>query len=308
MLPRTIYISGGTGFVGRALCAHILKSAPHISGSESAGVTLYVQTRRPEHHRHRVIKFVKNYQQLPEAVAPDAIINLAGAPIADERWSDKRKQMLLDSRVAATESLLASVETAGHTPDTLLNASAVGFYGPNTTGEIDENAGRGEGFAAGLCASWETAAMGFSRLGTRVCLMRIGVVLGDGGVLAKLLPLFKMGLGGPIGHGKQGMSWIHIDDLCRLFMTALFNPEYTGALNCTAPHPVSQRVFARELGRQLGRPACLPTPASVLRLVYGQMAEELLIGGQFVLPGCVSAAGFKFEYDRLETALKSVLN
>ncbi|WP_019604909.1 TIGR01777 family oxidoreductase [Teredinibacter turnerae] len=308
MLPQTIYITGGTGFVGRALCAYLLKNAPEIAGSESSGLTLYVQTRQPEHHRHRTIKFVKNYQQLPEGVAPDAIINLAGAPIADERWSEKRKQILLDSRVAATETLLASVEKAGHTPNTLLNASAIGFYGPDAIGEIDENAGRGEGFAADLCASWETAAMGFSRLGTRVCLMRIGVVLGDGGVLAKLLPLFKMGLGGPIGHGKQGMSWVHIDDLCRLFMTALVNPEFAGAVNCTTPYPVSQRVFARELGRQLGRPACLPTPATVLRLVYGQMAEELLIGGQYVTPGRVLAAGFEFKYARLETALKSVLN
>ncbi|WP_018277180.1 TIGR01777 family oxidoreductase [Teredinibacter turnerae] len=308
MLPQTIYITGGTGFVGRALCAYLLKNATEIAGSEASGLTLYVQTRQPEHHRHRTIKFVKNYQQLPEGIAPDAIINLAGAPIADERWSEKRKQILLDSRVAATETLLASVEKAGHTPNTLLNASAIGFYGPDTIGEIDENAGRGEGFAADLCASWETAAMGFSRLGTRVCLMRIGVVLGDGGVLAKLLPLFKLGLGGPIGHGKQGMSWVHIDDLCRLFMTALVNPEYAGAVNCTTPYPVSQRVFARELGRQLGRPACLPTPATVLRLVYGQMAEELLIGGQYVTPGRVLAAGFEFEYARLETALKSVLN
>jgi len=317
MNRKVIYINGGTGFIGRALCSALLKEktsknrgekdcdgAPVLS--DEFQYQIYVQTRRPSHHRHRAITFVSSYLDLPENIAPDVIINLAGAPIADGRWTKARKKLMRESRIRITENLFNAVKSRGHSPS-LLNASAIGYYGDRGDEEIVESADKGEGFAADLCDDWEKSARLFEQLGSRICIFRIGVVLGSGGgVLEKLVPIFRLGMGGPIGSGKQWMSWVHIDDLVNMFTNAITDDRYQGVVNGTAPGVVRQAEFAKALGAVLGRPAFMPTPALVMKLVYGQMAEELLLGGQRVLPRRASDMGYTFEYPNLEQALKAV--
>ncbi|WP_045860213.1 TIGR01777 family oxidoreductase [Teredinibacter purpureus] len=319
MASIVVFINGGTGFIGRALCSALLKlSCQQLpSGLESKNTSLvdddahdyqlFVQTRMPSHHRHRSITFVSSYLELPEGVVPDVIVNLAGAPIAEKRWNTAQKKILMDSRVRLTESLLRSVKARGHVPKVLINASAVGYYGVRDNEILCENSAKGEGFAADLCGEWETAAQKFIALGSRVCIFRIGVVLGPGGgALSKLLPIFRLALGGPIAGGQQWLSWIHICDLVRMLVTSIHDPEYRGVVNATAPNPVRQAEFAKKLGAILCRPAFFPTPGFLLKIIYGQMAEELLIGGQHVVPGNAQTLGFDFLHRNIGTALEDV--
>lgn len=315
MVAKVVYIKGGTGFVGRSLCAALLREPLVNEGDNNTKAPLpqtndykiYVQTRMPSHHRHRSIQFVSSYQDLPDAVEPDVLINLAGAPIADKRWSDAQKKILLDSRVRNTENFLRSVKQRNHSPKVLINASAIGYYGVRGNEELNESDTRGHGFASDLCAAWENAALQFEQLGTRVCIFRIGVVLGrGGGALSKILPLFRLGMGGPIAGGKQWFSWIHIYDLVRLITTAVDNEEYTGVFNGTAPNPVLQAEFARALGKALNRPACMPTPGLALKLFLGQMADELLIGGQRVMPTRALQRAFQFQHTHVQSALLDI--
>jgi len=322
MTSKVVFINGGTGFIGRALCSALLKRSSPVPlpklGTEAAGNSeelnsshinyqLYVQTRMPSHHRHKAIRFVSSYADLPAGTVPDIVVNLAGAPIADKRWSQSQKKVLRDSRVRLTESLFQALSAKGHTPEVLLNASAIGYYGVQQDQVLDETSPMGEGFAPELCSAWEAAAQKFSTLGTRVCVFRIGVVLGPGGgALGKLLPLFKMALGGPIGSGEQWFSWIHITDLVNLLLSAMDSSDYRGVINATSPNPVRQAEFAQAFGRQLNRPAILPTPSWVLRCVYGQMADELLIGGQRVEPKTALALGFSFKHEDIGSALADV--
>lgn len=313
MASQVVFINGGTGFIGRALCSALIRlssqTSPYRSSESDSDHTyqLYVQTRMPRHHRHRAITFVSSYHELPETIVPNIIVNLAGAPIADRRWSPARRKLLVDSRVRGTESLFRVISQKAHTPEVLLNASAIGFYGVRGDEILGEDGAKGAGFAADLCAEWETAAMAFEELGTRVCRMRIGVVLGPGGgALGKLLPMFRMALGGPIGNGRQWFSWIHIHDLVGLFIEAIHNPGYQGAINATAPNPVRQRDFAVALGQAVGRPAVLPAPGPLIKLIYGQMAVELLLGGQRVLPALALANGFQFRHQQLQSALSDI--
>lgn len=310
MPSRIVFINGGTGFIGKALCSDFL-SRPCEDTHQTAvgsGAKLYVQTRHPNQHRHQSITFVSSYQNLPDDVVPDTIINLAGAPIAEGRWTDRRKRIIRNSRVLLTDNLLNSVIQKGHTPEVLINASAVGFYGNCGDFCVDEDHSKGTGFAADLCADWEASAQSFNRLGTRVCILRIGIVLGlGGGALAKLLPIFKLGLGGPIGDGEQWFSWVHKTDLLRLITTMLGNARYSGVYNATAPNPVKQKDFAKALGRELRRPAVLPTPSWLLTAIYGEMAKELLVEGQRVMPVKAEKDAFKFDYPQLDLALRDIL-
>ncbi len=316
MSEKIVFINGGTGFVGRALCSALLKENTHNLSCENNSCntpllaeqhfSIYVQTRMPSHHRHRYIKFVPSYSALPDDVNPDVIINLAGAPIADKRWTASRKRILRESRVSLTRSLFRAVEASKHSP-VVINASAIGYYGCRGDEALTEDASSGEGFASQLCKDWENAALQFAELGSRVCVLRIGVVLGaGGGALAKMVPLFKLGLGGPIGSGKQWMSWIHLCDLVRLIASAITDDNYSGIINATAPEAVRQKEFATALGKALGRSAVIPTPALALRLVFGQMADELLVGGQRVSPRRATELGFKFCYPELSAALSEI--
>jgi len=238
----------------------------------------------------------------------DAVINLAGEPIAAKRWTAKRKQQLLDSRLKTTQNLMDAIARMAKPPDCLINASAVGFYGDQQDCDEDETTLPADDFAHQLCAQWEQKACQAESLGVRVCIIRIGLVVGrGGGFLAKMLPVFKLGLGGPFGDGQQWMSWVHRDDLVRLIGWLLDHERCQGIYNATAPCPVTNENFTKMLTALLRRPALLPMPAKVAQLVFGEMAQ-LFLTGQRALPRRITEEGFEFHYPDLKTALAEVLS
>jgi len=231
---------------------------------------------------------------------------LAGEPVA-QRWSAAVKQRILDSRVQGTRELVAALRGTTKRPAVLISASAIGYYGDRADEKLTESAARGSGFLADVCAQWEDASREVEELGIRVVNPRIGLVLGrGGGALAKMLPAFRMWVGGRLGEGKQWMSWIHIDDLARLFEFAIENPGIRGALNVTAPAPVTNAEFTAQLAKVLSRPAVFPVPAVALKVLFGEMAGVLLTG-QRVLPAAALAGGFEFSFAALTPALKSLI-
>jgi uncharacterized protein (TIGR01777 family) len=236
------------------------------------------------------------------------VIHLAGEPI-DQRWNAGAKRRIFESRVQGTHNLIAGIRalSAGERPQTLLCASAIGYYGARGGEPLDEEAPAGEGFLADLCRAWEEAALGARELGLRVVTLRTGVVLdAHGGALARMLPPFRAGLGGPIGSGRQYISWIHREDVARLYLSALGDSQIEGALNVTAPHPVTNAQFARALGRALHRPTLLPIPPLSLRLLYGEMATLITTGAR-VVPARALVRGFEFRYPELPEALAAAL-
>lgn len=291
-----VLITGGSGFIGRALCHRLLQ----------AGHALSVLTR----HRERTAALLPGVRVLGdvgEAFDVEAVVNLAGEPLMAGRWNTRRKQMLRDSRLGTTRHLVAWMATQVQRPRVLVSGSAVGYYGPRDDTPLDESAAAGDDFASHLCRDWETEALEAESLGVRVCRLRTGIVLGpDGGALAKMLPPFKWGLGGPMGSGGQWLSWVHRTDLVCLIQWLLENDAAGGAYNGTAPQPATNREFAQTLGRVLHRPARLPTPAFALKLMFGEMAD-LLLTGQRVLPAHASTEGFTFQHPELEGALDDIL-
>ena len=234
--------------------------------------------------------------------AAEGVVNLAGEPIAEKRWTPEHRQRLLDSRLHTTANLVAAMAPLRQTPRVLVNASAVGYYGTSLDQCFNEASPAGDDLLAQLCQRWETAANAVTG-GGRVVLLRIGIVLGpDGGALGKMLPVFRLGFGGPVGSGQQWMSWIERHDLCRLIATALEDPAYNGAYNAVAPEPTRMVIFANALGRALGRPSLLPVPGAILHLLLGDGARVVLEGQQ-VLPERLQAQGFQFQHPSLSAAL-----
>ncbi|MGS0691894.1 TIGR01777 family oxidoreductase [Shewanella sp. 30m-9] len=241
----------------------------------------------------------------------DAVINLAGEPIAAKRWSGLQKLAICNSRWPLTEQLTSLIAKSTTPPHTFISASAVGYYGNQGQHAVDENYQTSSTnlaeFTHQVCQRWEEGALTADSEQTRVCIVRIGLVLGSaGGALAKMLPAFKLGLGGPIADGEQGMSWIHQSDLIQLFLHLLNSPDCKGVYNGSSPNPVSNKYFTRTLASVLQRPAFIPVPAFALRFALGEMSC-LLIEGQYVTPKRTLASGFQFEYPELELALKQVL-
>lgn len=301
---KNLYVTGGTGFIGAKLCEQWLARSPahHV----------YVQTRTPEKYiaLHQKgsggndrVHYVSSPKEIENAEI-NALANLAGAGIADKRWSQKRKAELKASRIDLTEKLSHDFKT--FMPRVVVSASAIGYYGIGDQ-TFDESASAGQGFAAEICKEWEEAAQKLKSENTRLCVMRLGVVLGHGGALNKLLPLFRLGMGGPIGDGNQWFSWVHIDDVIKAILFAIDSESCEGRFNLTAPKPERQKDFATTLGAALHRPAFIPTPALALKLIFGQMAQELLIGGQKVIPQVLLNKGFEFDYPNIELALKNIL-
>ncbi|HAH05312.1 MAG TPA: TIGR01777 family protein, partial [Elusimicrobia bacterium] len=232
----------------------------------------------------------------------DAVINLAGEPVAGGRWTEARKLCILQSRVLATGALVAAAAKAARRPKALLNGSAVGYYGDIPEGDADENRPPGADFLAKVCVCWEEAAAKAENLGLRVVRLRTGHVLGrDGGMLAKMMPPFQLFIGGPLGSGRQWLPWIHRHDEVEAILFCLEN-EISGPVNLCAPAPERMRAFCRELGKVLHRPSWAPAPAFALRLLLGEMAE-LVLGGQRAVPAKLTAAGFRFRYPLLSEAL-----
>jgi uncharacterized protein (TIGR01777 family) len=235
----------------------------------------------------------------------DGVINLAGEPIAEKKWSRTQRRRIEKSRIDATQSLVQACAKAKQKPQFLLNASAVGYYGPRGDDIVTEETPPGDDFLGRLCQAWEAEAQKAAELGMRVVCLRTGIVLGpDGGALAKMAEPFKFFLGGPLGSGKQWMSWIQLEDLIRLILLLIDNPLAQGPFNATAPHPVQNNEFGKALGKAIRRPSWARVPAFLLRLTMGDMAEMLLTG-QRVVPAAAEKLGFKFRYPDLPEALEA---
>ena len=297
---QAVLITGGTGFVGQRLVAALVE----------AGHDVTVLTRDPRHAVRLAtpVRIVTDLAALPSDFRCDVAINLAGEPIAAGRWTAPRRRRIVESRLDVTRALGTLFARLDRQPAVLISGSAIGFYGIEDDGTVDENVPRGRGFAAEVCAAWEAAALRAACPETRLVLLRTGLVLGSsGGMLGGLLPIFEFGLGGPIGTGRQMMSWIHRDDLVRLICAAAADQEIAGPLNATAPNPISSRSFAGAVGHALRRPAILPLPALPLRLMLGDLADELMLGGQKVLPVKAVFHGFRFRYPRIDEAVGAIV-
>lgn len=290
-----IVVAGGTGFLGSALVGRLQKD----------GHTVAVLTRKPARSHH--VRWdpygpLTNWAHTLDET--DAVVNLAGAPI-NHRWSATHKRAMWNSRVHVTRSLVAAMKSVRRIPPVLVNASAVGIYGPHGDEPLTEESGAGSGFLAGLGVAWEKEALAAGPE-ARVVLLRNGIVLArDGGALPQLALPFRLFVGGPVGSGGQYVSWIHRDDWTSLVIWALTNTAVSGPLNATSPDPVTNLELSRTLGRVLHRPAFMPAPAFAVRLALGEMADVVLTG-QRVFPDKAHSHGFEFRYPQIEPALRAI--
>jgi len=304
-----VFVTGGTGLVGSRLVERLL----------GRGDQVVVLSRRPDAVRQKWGDRVSLVAGDPaqrgdwtEAVrACDAVVHLAGEGIFNRRWSAAFKEAIRTSRVQSTENvveaLLAQRRTPEGHPKVLVNASAIGYYGPRGDEELTEEAAPGDDFLAQVCVEWEKAARAAAGHDIRVVILRIGVVLDKaGGALQKMLPPFKMFIGGPIGSGRQYLSWVHVEDLVGLILFALDRHDAEGVYNATAPQPVTNKEFSRALGHVLHRPSFLPTPGFVLRVMLGEVAG-LITEGQRVVPQHALAQGYTFQYPDVSVALRDLL-
>ena len=299
-LPPTITISGATGMIGSALVTR-LREGGH-------GVRRLVRSARDTQPGD--VRWDPSIETLDARVleGSDAIVHLAGAPIA-RRWTTEHKREIRESRLRGTELIARAVAAMEVKPRVVLSGSAVGYYGDRGDELLDESSAPGNDFLGTLAREWEGAAAPIADAGVRLVLLRTGIVLApDGGALEKLLLPFKLGVGGPIGGGRQWMSWISLDDHLGAMEHALFTDTLAGPVNLVAPNPVTNATFATTLGRVLKRPALLPLPGFALELVYGEMAHATLLAGQRALPKALMASGFEFQHPTLEQALRTVLN
>lgn len=297
-----VLVTGATGFVGRALIPRLQRE----------GHSIVVWARSGQRARNLLgadvgIIRADDDDSLDRAVSGcDAIVNLAGESIVGRRWTAARRALLEQSRVDVTHRLVRAMQRASSRPHVLISASAVGWYGNRGDEVLTEESGPGDDFLSNLCRHWEAAANAAQALGVRVVTLRTGVVLGrDGGALARMLPPFRMGVGGPIGSGRQFMPWIHLHDLVKIVAVALLDPRYVGPVNGVAPHQVTSRTFAAALGGALRRPAILPVPAPVLRVAFGK-AAVVLLGSQRVEPRTLSGLAFTWDFPNLDRALEDI--
>ncbi len=294
-----ILMTGGTGFIGRALVNSLLKEGHKVT----------VLSRTPDSVNKIIgnkLTTLSNLDQLNSEHSFQVIINLAGAPIFDNHWSETRKKVIRDSRIKLTEQLLAYIERAGVKPELLISGSAIGYYGDQGNNVLNEASPVHPDFSQRLCADWESTAQQAERFGVRVCLIRTGLVLAyDGGLLQRMLRPFNLGLGGTLGNGQQWMSWIHRDDWISIAKTMINNQTMQGAYNATAPHPVTNSAFTKILAQHLKRPALLPLPAWLLKLLLGERSD-LVLASQRVLPERLLAEGFSFQYPELLSALTEI--
>jgi uncharacterized protein (TIGR01777 family) len=236
----------------------------------------------------------------------DGVVNLAGEPIADERWTPTHQQEILNSRKLGTQKIVEAIANANPKPTVLVNASAIGYYGTSETATFDETSPSGDDFLAQVCQVWEAEATKVKDAGVRLVILRLGIVLGLGGALGKMITPFKLFAGGPIGSGRQWFSWIHLDDLVNLILQALTKPEIEGVYNGTAPNPVRMADLSQTMGQVMSRPSWLPVPAFALEALLGDGAKVVLEGQQ-VIPKRTLESGFEYQYSHLPSALKQIL-
>jgi hypothetical protein len=305
MFLMKLIVTGATGFIGVPLCRAL----------REAGHEVVALSRRAAEARARLGEGVRvaewdgrsQGEWEREVDGAGGVVNLAGESVAAKAWTPAQKEKLRASRVDATTVLVSAMERAASRPAVLVNASASGYYGSRGDEILTEESPPGSDFLAGLTVAWEEAATRAEPLGVRVVRIRTGVVLGEGGgALAKMVPPFRMFAGGPLGNGRQWFPWIHLDDEVGLMLWALTNDAVSGAVNATAPNPVTMAEFARALGRALGRPSWAPVPAIVLRCLMGEMAD-IVLTSQRVLPTVAERLGYRFRYTEVEAALRSIL-
>jgi uncharacterized protein (TIGR01777 family) len=303
-----VTVTGATGLIGPAL----------IAALQQRGAEVTVLSRDAERARRRLLDAglapveAFDWELLGEAAPAaalegrDAVVHLAGENVA-QRWSEASKRAIRESRVLGTRNLLAGIEQTDGCPGTLIGSSAIGYYGAHGEEPLDEDAPPGLDFLARVCVEWEAETQKAAALGMRVVLVRTGVVLDrDGGALEKMLPPFRLGLGGPVAGGRQYISWVHRDDVVGIYVTALEDERWSGPVNATGPEPVSNRYFSHALGRALHRPALLPVPGAALALLYGEMAEIVTQGAR-VMPAKALVLGYEFAHARLDEALAAAL-
>ena len=295
-----ILVSGSSGLVGTAL-REALGAAGHTVERLRRGVG-------PSRPGWVTWDPTVNMFDPVAAEGADAVVHLAGASIAEGRWTKERKRVLRSSRIDATHHLVNELSKLKSPPKIFVSASAIGYYGNRGDEVLTEKSEPAEDFLGRLAQEWETEARGAAKFGARVVLLRFGVILAKhGGALKKMLPPFKMGAGGPVGSGKQWMSWITLDDTVALIQHALENHALEGPVNAVAPNPVRNRDFGRALGRVLRRPAFAPLPGFVARLMFGEMADALLLSSTRVLPERLQTTGYAFRHPELDGALRAVL-
>lgn len=300
-----IVIAGGTGFIGRAVCAALVQGGHRVTVLTRQANQVHPRSELPVQVVEWNARESGPWEQVLEGV--DAVINLAGASIADTRWTDARKQLITDSRILTTRLLVRALSRWSSKPTTFISASGIGYYGATDDRRLDEGAARGEGFLADLCLAWESEALRAAESGVRVVMLRTGMVLEqDGGALPKMLLPFRFFAGGPIMPGNQWVSWIHRCDHVGLIQWALSTPTVSGPINAVAPEPVMMKTFCEVLGQVLHRPSWLPVPRFALHILLGELGT-LMTTGQRVIPAKAMAGGYRFQYPTLDLALQSIL-
>jgi uncharacterized protein len=299
-----VAITGATGFVGSRLVERL----------QSLGHGVVVLSRNPDKARqqfpiavYKTVEICGDDTDWQMSIAGcDGVVNLAGTPIAEQKWTAEYKQQILDSRLQTTTNLVTAIAQSNPPPKVLVNASAIGFYGTSETAEFNEMSPAGTDFLAEVCEKWEAAATQVVASGTRLVILRLGIVLGLGGALGKMLTPFRLFAGGPIGSGRQWFSWIHLDDVVNLIIKALTDGAMQGVYNATAPSPVRMSEFCQDLGQQMKRPSWLPVPSFAIEALLGDGAMVVL-EGQKVMPQQTLNSGFNYEYQTVDRALAQIL-
>ena len=295
---KKILITGGTGFIGTKLISILLKNQYKITNF----------SRRGNKNQYPHIEVIEDLKNIRNNQFFDIIINLAGANIS-KYWTKSYKRELVGSRIRVTQDIINLIDRLKKKPELLISASAIGYYGDQHNKILNENSKPINSFTHNLCHEWEYKASLAKTFGVRVCLPRIGIVLGkDGGALGKILPIFKLGLGGKIGDGKQIMSWVHIDDVIAAILFCIKNKHIQDSFNLTAPNPVPNTKFTRVLAKQFNRPAFCTIPKSVIKIIFGEMGQKLLLEGLCVLPKKLQEKKFHFAYHTIEEALEDIYN
>nr|WP_320134805.1 TIGR01777 family oxidoreductase [uncultured Amphritea sp.] len=294
-----VLITGATGFIGAHLVPRLLQDGHEL-------IIMSRSAQKAQKQFGTAIRVITRPDQIQSDEQVDGIINLAGAGIADKRWNEAHKKVLVDSRVEITNQLISLISRLEHKPEVMISGSAIGYYGCRDDDLLlDEHGDVVEDFTHTLCQRWESEALKAQAMNVRVCLIRTGIVLGAGGALAKMLPPFRLGLGGPVAEGQQWMSWIHLDDQLEVICMLLTHDQFSGAYNLTAPEAVTNATFSRQLAAMLSRPAWFRVPAFVLKLILGE-GSDLLVKGQRVYPQRLLDAGYQFAYPKLKDALQQI--
>jgi uncharacterized protein (TIGR01777 family) len=304
-MSKKIILTGATGLIGRELCKILINQGEEITVFTSNPVKAKEIIKGANEYIHWDYHKPEDWQKYINGT--DAVIHLAGAGIAGKRWSENYKMTILESRVISTNNLVTAIKAAGQKPGLFITSSAVGYYGNAGDELLTEESGSGNDFLSGVCKEWENSAQKVETLGIRRVSIRTGIVLSSkDGALEKMLAPFKLFIGGHLGSGKQWFPWIHIEDLVNIYIYTLDNSNITGPINAAAPNPVTAKELAKRIGKAMHRPSLFPVPLLALKLAIGEAAESV-IASQRAVPKKLLNAGFKFKFEKIDEALKDLL-